>query len=41
MGSGDGKAAKEGVKFLGSYWTPGRYDSVVILEAPNEKIAPL
>jgi uncharacterized protein with GYD domain len=29
--------AKEGVKFLGFYWTLGRYDTVVIVEAPNEK----
>jgi len=28
---------KEGVKFLGFYWTLGRYDTVVILEAPDEK----
>ena len=29
--------AKEGVKLLGFYWTLGRYDTVVIVEAPNEK----
>ena len=30
---------KEGVKFLGVYWTLGRYDAVAIYEAPNEKVA--
>lgn len=29
---------KEGIKFLGFYWTLGRYDTVVIMEAPDEKI---
>jgi uncharacterized protein with GYD domain len=29
--------AKEGVKFLGFYWTLGRYDTGVIVEAPDEK----
>ncbi len=29
--------AEEGVKFLGFYWTLGRYDTVVIMEAPDEK----
>ena len=28
---------KEGIKFLASYWTLGRYDTVVIMEAPDEK----
>lgn len=28
---------KEGVKTLSIYWTLGRYDSVSIVEAPNEK----
>jgi uncharacterized protein with GYD domain len=28
---------KEGVKVLSIYWTLGRYDSVSIVEAPNEK----
>ena len=27
----------EGVKFLSFYWTLGRYDTVVIMEAPDEK----
>jgi uncharacterized protein with GYD domain len=27
------------VKVLGFYWTLGRYDSVLIMEAPNEKTA--
>jgi len=33
------REAKEGVKFLSTYWTLGRYDSVVIFEAPDEKTA--
>ena len=28
---------KEGIKFTGFYWTLGRYDTVVIMEAPDEK----
>ena len=27
----------EGIEFIGFYWTLGRYDTVVILEAPDEK----
>ena len=30
---------KEGVKILGFYWTLGRYDTVVIMEAKDEKTA--
>jgi len=30
-------APKEGVKFLSAYWALGRFDSVVIAEAPNEQ----
>jgi uncharacterized protein with GYD domain len=30
---------EEGVKVIGIYWTLGRYDAVVILEAPDEKAA--
>jgi uncharacterized protein with GYD domain len=30
---------KEGIKLLGLYWTLGRYDSVAIMEAPDEKVA--
>jgi uncharacterized protein with GYD domain len=30
---------KSGIKILGFYWTLGRYDTVMILEAPNEKEA--
>ena len=30
---------KSGIKILGFYWTLGRYDTVLILEAPNEKEA--
>ncbi len=28
---------QEGIKFIGFYWTLGRYDTVVIMEAPDEK----
>jgi uncharacterized protein with GYD domain len=31
--------AKEGGKVLGFYWTLGRYDTVVIVEGPDEKTA--
>ena len=31
------RANKEGVKFLNIYYTLGRYDIVVIFEAPDEK----
>ncbi|MFQ5761551.1 MAG: GYD domain-containing protein [Candidatus Bathyarchaeia archaeon] len=31
------KATGEGAKFLGVYWTLGRFDAVVISEAPDEK----
>ncbi len=27
------------VRYLSFYWTLGRYDTVVIFEAPNEKVA--
>jgi uncharacterized protein with GYD domain len=30
---------KHGIKVLGFYWTLGRYDSVMIFEAANEKVA--
>jgi len=30
---------KKGMKILGWYWTLGRYDVVLIYEAPNEKEA--
>ena len=30
---------EHGNKILGFYWTLGRYDTVVIFEAPNEKVA--
>ena len=30
---------KKGIKILGFYWTLGRYDGVVIFEAPSEKDA--
>jgi uncharacterized protein with GYD domain len=29
---------KEGIKFLSFYWTLGRYDTVVVMEAPDEKV---
>ncbi len=32
-------AKAEGVKVLSFYWTLGRYDTVVIMDAPDEKIA--
>ncbi|HLN90092.1 MAG TPA: GYD domain-containing protein [Candidatus Binatia bacterium] len=31
--------AEMGVKIHGFYWTLGRYDTVVIMEAPNEETA--
>jgi uncharacterized protein with GYD domain len=31
--------SKEGVRMLGFYWTLGRYDTVMIAEAPDEKTA--
>jgi len=31
--------AKEGAKLLGFYYTLGRYDTVLITEAPDEKTA--
>ena len=30
---------KSNIKILGLYWTLGRYDGVMIFEAPNEKAA--
>jgi uncharacterized protein with GYD domain len=30
---------KKGIKILGFYWTLGRYDDIVIFEAPTEKDA--
>jgi len=33
------KGAKEGIKILGLYWTLGRYDSILITEAKDEKAA--
>ena len=30
---------KEGVELIGYYWTLGRYDAVIIMEAPDEKAA--
>ena len=32
-------AKKEGIKILSFYWTLGRYDTVFIMEAPDEKTA--
>jgi uncharacterized protein with GYD domain len=32
-------AQKEGIRILSFYWTLGRYDTIVIMEAPNEKAA--
>jgi len=33
------KLAKEGVKFKAMYWTLGKYDTIGIFEAPDEKAA--
>jgi uncharacterized protein with GYD domain len=33
------RATEEGIKFLNIYYTLGRYDVVVIFEAPDEKRA--
>ena len=33
------KEKKEGTKYHAIYWTLGRYDAVVITEAPDEKAA--
>ncbi len=33
------KMSKSGVKVIGAYWTLGRYDTVLIFEAPDEKVA--
>jgi uncharacterized protein with GYD domain len=33
------KEKKEGIKYLGMYWTLGRYDAVAIIEAKDEKTA--
>ncbi len=33
------ESAKEGVKMIDIYWTLGRYDAVVIMDAPNESAA--
>ncbi len=30
---------KREISFLGIYWTLGKYDTVVIFEAPNERVA--
>ena len=30
---------KEGIKWLGIYWTLGRYDAVALFEAPSEQVA--
>jgi uncharacterized protein with GYD domain len=34
----ESEEAREGIKVHGIYWTLGRYDSVAIFEAPDEKI---
>ena len=33
------KLGKDGVKFKAMYWTLGRYDTIGIFEAPDEKAA--
>lgn len=30
---------EQGVKQLCTYWTLGRYDTVAVIDAPNEKVA--
>jgi uncharacterized protein with GYD domain len=30
---------KEGGKVISAYWTIGRYDAIVTLEAPSERVA--
>jgi len=30
---------KEGGKVISAHWTIGRYDAIVILEAPSERVA--
>jgi len=30
---------KEGGKVVSAYWTVGRYDAIVTLEAPSERVA--
>ncbi len=32
-----GQMTKEGIKWIGNYWTLGRYDLVAIAEASDEK----
>ncbi len=32
-------AENEGIKILSFYWTLGKYDTVVTMDAPNEKAA--
>jgi uncharacterized protein with GYD domain len=32
-----GQLTKEGVKFIANYWTLGKYDTVAIVEAKDEK----
>jgi uncharacterized protein with GYD domain len=34
-----GELKKKGINILGLYWTLGRYDGVMIFEAPSEKDA--
>jgi uncharacterized protein with GYD domain len=34
-----GELKKKGINILGFYWTLGRYDGVMIFEAPSEKDA--
>ena len=31
------EAANDGIKILAHYWTLGRYDSIIIIEAPDEQ----
>ena len=33
------KDTEDGIQYRGIYWTLGRYDTVVIFDAPDEKVA--
>jgi len=33
------KMSKDGIKVISHYWTLGRFDDVIIIEAPDEKAA--
>jgi uncharacterized protein with GYD domain len=35
----ENEEANEGIKWIDTYWTLGRYDAVAIIDAPDEKAA--